>query len=51
LFLNPPVIMKIVPKAGYECTIVHLYTGKNGPMRAKQSRNRNLMRLTEQLLN
>jgi hypothetical protein len=34
LFRNPPVILKIVPKAGYECT-----------MREKESQNINLMRL------
>ncbi len=33
------MILKIVPKAGYECT-----------MRAKESQNINLMRLSEQFL-
>jgi hypothetical protein len=27
-----------------------MYTGKNRPMRAKESRNRNLMQLTEEIL-
>jgi hypothetical protein len=38
------VILKIVPKAGYECT-----QEKNRPMRANESRNRNLMPLSEQI--
>jgi hypothetical protein len=47
LFRKPPVILKIVLKAGHECT---LYTGENEPMREKESRNRNLLRLSEQSL-
>ncbi len=39
---NLPVILKIVPKAG-------MYTRKNWPMRAKESLNRNLIRLSEQI--
>ncbi len=40
--------LKIVPKAGYECTVQ--YTVKNRPMRAKESQDRNLMQLSEQYL-
>jgi hypothetical protein len=44
-FWLPPVILKIVPKAGYECSLE-----KTDPMRARESLKRNLMRLSEQLL-
>jgi hypothetical protein len=39
------VILKIVPTAGYECTLE-----KIDPMRSKESLNRNLLRLLEKLL-
>jgi hypothetical protein len=41
---KPACDSEIVPKAGYVCAL------KNWPMRAKESLNRNLMRLSEQLL-
>ncbi len=45
LFRKPSVILKIVPKAGHE-----MYTREIQKMRAKERRNRNVMRLTEQSL-
>jgi hypothetical protein len=47
LFRKPPeahVILKIVPKAGYECT------QENQPMTAKESRDRKLTWVSEQYL-
>jgi hypothetical protein len=37
LFRKPPVILKIVPKAGYD-----MFIRENRPMTEKVSRNRNL---------
>jgi hypothetical protein len=34
-FRKSPVLLKIFPKTGRECTV---YTGENWPMRAKESR-------------
>jgi hypothetical protein len=45
------VILKIVPKTGNEKKHVHLYTGENQPMTAKESWKAGtaiLMRLSEQ---
>ncbi len=44
LFRNPPEILKIVPQAGYECTLEKLANESKGNL------NINLMRLSEQLL-
>jgi len=40
-----PVSLKVVLKAGHKCTLE-----KNRSMKAKESRSRNLMRLSEQFL-
>ncbi len=42
---KPPVILKIVPKAGYE-----LYSGEIQPMRVNEGRSRYLLLLAEQSL-
>jgi hypothetical protein len=41
------VILKIVPKASHECT---LEISNNQTIRARESRNRNLMLLSEQFI-
>ncbi len=43
--VNPPGVLKMVPKAGYKCTLE-----KIDQMRAKESRDSNLMWLSEQFL-
>jgi hypothetical protein len=54
-FRKPPVTKKIVPKAACDtenCSESRpcIYAGENRPIRAKESRNRNLMRLSEFIL-
>ncbi len=45
VFRQPPVTLKVVPKADFD-----MYIGENRPMTAKESWNWNLMQLSEKCL-